>query len=89
MYCRAGPTRVKSGPRMNRKNANKMLLGGLIILSAKAGRPAGFPMRAGAPQIPSVNAPRSREKGGMPSRPNACSSDTATATIAFAANLQF
>ena len=75
--------------RLSPENVSKMLLGGLIILPAKTGRPAGFPMRAGAPQIPSVNAPRSREKGGMPSRPNACSSDTATATIAFAANLQF
>jgi len=75
--------------RLSPENVSKMLLGGLIILPAKAGRPAGFPMRAGAAQIPSVNALRSREKGSMPSRPNACSSDTATATIAFAAYFQF
>ena len=74
--------------RLSPENVNKMLLGGLIILPARQAVLLVSQWERG-PQIPSVNALRSREKGGMPSRPNACSSDTATATIAFAAYLQF
>ncbi len=80
------------GTGLRPANYEKMLANGFgraYNLARQAGCPAGFPMGAGAAQIPSVNALRSREKGSMPSRPYACSSDTATATIAFAANLQF
>ena len=80
------------GTGLRPANYEKMLANGFgrAYNLARQGRPSCWlPNESGASQIPSVNALRSREKRSMPSRPNACSSDTATATIAFAANLQF
>ena len=82
------PTRVKSGPRLSRKNVNKMLLAGVIILPARQAVRLAFQGECGLTD-PICERTSFREKGGMPSGPNACNSDTATATKAFAAALQF